>query len=253
MEGHTGRMWQTICGLGAKTDDSALDGNLVLDIGCGPGRFIEAARNRGASVIGIDFSVAADAAARNFTNDHNVCIIQGDALNLPFAAEVFDAAFSIGVLHHTPNPPGGVVEAYRVLKRTGWLAISVYGKTGYYKYPNVQAWRKVFAALWPYFSYRPALIYTYLTVTLLGPISAISRTLGRLFKIPFPFISMPDRNWSLLDTFDSITPSYQSGHESYEVFTWFKNSGFRDIEPTNWGSTSWRGIKLIPPSNNSAI
>lgn len=252
MEGHTGRMWRTICGLDDGANDAALDGKLVLDIGCGPGRFIEVARKKGALVIGIDYSIAADAAARNFKNDNDVCIVQGDALNLPFAEEIFDAAFSIGVLHHTPNPAGGGIEAYRILKRNGWLAISVYGKSGYYKYPNVQAWRKVFAALWPYFSYRPALIYTYVTVTLFGPLASMSRTLGRLCKIPFPFISMPDRDWSLLDTFDSVTPSYQSGHESYEVFSWFKNAGYRDIEPTNWGSTSWRGVKLPAPPNNSA-
>jgi len=243
MEGHTGRMWHTICGI-TDTGICELDGELVLDIGCGPGRFVEVARRRGATVIGVDYSVAADAAARNFADDPDVCIVQADALNLPFASNTFDAAFSIGVLHHTPNPHGGVTEAFRVLKQMGWLAISVYGKSGYYKYPNVQAWRRIFAALWPYFGYRPALIYTYLTVSLFGPISALSRTLGRILKIPFPFISMPDKDWSLLDTFDSVTPSYQSGHESYEVFSWFKNAGYREIEPTNWGSTSWRGIKM---------
>lgn len=244
MEGHTGRMWHTICGV-ADSDSQGLEGKLVLDIGCGPGRFVEVARNKGATVIGIDYSIAADAAAKNFANDPNVCIVQADALKLPFPRDTFDAAFSIGVLHHTPNPSGGVKEAFRVLRSSGWLAIAVYGKSGYYKYPNVQAWRWIFSALWPYFSYRPALIYTYVTVTLFSPISRLSRTLGRMVKIPFPFISLPDKNWSLLDTFDSVTPSYQSGHESYEVFSWFKETGFHEIEPTNWGATSWRGIKPV--------
>ena len=94
-----------------------------------------------------------------------------------------------------------------------------------------------------YIWYRPALLYTFVTVSVFGPISKISRSLGRIFKIPFPFISLPDKNWSLLDTFDSITPSHQSGHEPYEVFSWFKNSGFKNIEPTNLGNTSWKGYK----------
>lgn len=127
-------------------------------------------------------------------------------------------AFSIGVLNHTPSPSVGVREAFRVLKLRGWLAIAEYGKTGYYEYPNVQAWRRLFPALWPYFSYRPALIYTYVTITLFDPISRLSQTLGRMFKIPFPLISLPDKNWSLLDTLDFVTLSYQSGRESYEVF-----------------------------------
>ena len=245
MEGHTGRMWRTICGLDENINNTSLKGKLVLDIGCGSGRFIEAARNEGALVVGLDFSIAADTAGKNFSNDNDVCIIQADALNLPFKENVFDAAFSIGVLHHTPHPSKGVLEAYRILKNNGWLAISVYGKTGFYKYPNVQAWRKIFATLWPLFGYRPPLIYTYLIVTLFAPISNLSRSLGRIIKIPFPFISMPDRDWSLLDTFDSITPSYQSGHESYEVFTWFKDAKYKKIKPTNWGNTSWRGKKSV--------
>lgn len=241
MEGYTGEMWHAITGLSQQLD--RLDNKVVLDIGCGPGRFVEVARNKGALVIGLDFSVAVDAAARNFAEDHNVCIVQADALLLPIANNSLDGAFSIGVLHHTPNPALAVKEAARAIKKGGWLALCVYGKRGYYKYPNVQLWRWIFKTLWPYFGERPALIYTLITVNAFRPISLLSRTLGRLIKIPFPFITLPDKDWSLLDTFDSITPSYQSGHESVEVFNWFKAAKFDLIEPTNWGETSYRGIK----------
>lgn len=242
MEGYTKDTWSKICGLESQFNASRLNKKIILDIDW-PGRFIESTRNKGALVIGIDYSNAVEAAANNFKLDHDVCIIQGDALNLPFLEAVFDGAFSIGVLHHTPNPARGVDQAYKVIKKGGWLAISVYGIKGYYKYPNVQIWRKIFATLWPIFGYRPALLYTFVTVSVFGPISKISRSLGRIFKIPFPFISLPDKNWSLLDTSDSITPSHQSGHEPYEVFSWFKNSGFKNIEPTNLGNTSWKGYK----------
>jgi SAM-dependent methyltransferase len=242
MEGHTGRMWHAITGLNETTD--RLDGQVVLDIGCGPGRFIEVARKKGALVIGLDYSVAVDAAAKNFVDDPNVCIIQGDALQLPIARGSLDGSFSIGVLHHTPNPASGVKEAFSILKNDGWLALCVYGKGGYYNYPNVQAWRWLFKSLWPYFGEWPALLYTMITINLFRPVAQVSRTLGRAIKVFFPFMSIPDKDWSLLDTFDSITPSYQSGHESFEVFMWFKSVGFRQIEPTNWGSTSYRGIKV---------
>lgn len=46
-----------------------------------------------------------------------------------------------------------------------------------------------------------------------------------------------------LDTFDSITPGFQSAHESYEVFQWFKKAGLIEIEPSNWGFTSYHGLK----------
>lgn len=245
MEGYTGQMWATIVG---EQVPVRLDGQVIVDMGCGPGRFIESARLRGAAVIGVDFSDAVDAAARNFANDPDVCIVQADALKLPIRDGSVDAVFSIGVLHHTPNPRGGVEQAFRVLRSTGWFAVSVYGGGGYYKYPNVQAWRWLFSRLWPVLGEKPALAYTYLTVTLFGPVRDTSQTAGRLLKILFPFISLPDRRWSLLDTFDSVTPSYQSGHESFEVFSWLRQAGFSEIEPTNWGYTSYRGRRPLKRS-----
>jgi SAM-dependent methyltransferase len=240
MEGYTGRMWHTIAALGPST---RLDGKIILDIGCGPGRFLETTRTLGAAVIGVDYSDAVDAAAKNFAEDPDVCILQADALKLPIASDTLDGAFSIGVLHHTPNPAGGVDEAFRVLRQNGWFAVSVYGKGGYYNYPNVQAWRWLLKRLWPVLGEKPALAYTYFTVHVFGPIAKLSRTAGRVLKVPFPFISLPDKDWSMLDTFDSVTPSYQSGHESYEVFSWLRNSGFERVEPSDWGYTTFRGVK----------
>ena len=40
----------------------------------------------------------------------------------------YDFAFSIGVLHHTPDPQRGVLEANRVLKQGGEFSISVYSE-----------------------------------------------------------------------------------------------------------------------------
>ena len=66
---------------------------------------------------------------------------------------------------------------------------------------------------------------------------------GKAVRGMFPFANLPDRRWSLLDTFDSVTPAYQSAHFSYEVFTWLKQAGFSNIDPTNWGFTSFRAVK----------
>lgn len=104
MEGHTLRMWERITEM-----ETGIAGQLVLDIGCGAGRFIDLGRKKGARVIGIDYSGAVDVASENFRDDPDVCICQADALNLPLSGLTVDGAFSIGVLHHTPNPLSGVV------------------------------------------------------------------------------------------------------------------------------------------------
>jgi SAM-dependent methyltransferase len=240
MEGYTRQMWEAITG----QTDGHVSGQVVLDIGCGPGRFIDVARMKGAKVIGIDYSRAVDAAAAQFKGDANVCICQADALNLPIATGAMHGAFSIGVLHHTPRPSRGVEEAARVIAPGGWLAIAVYGKGGYYDARMVNAWRRAFARMWTAWGHYPPLMYTYGTVylhRLLRPLPLVTRPVDLLF----PSKDLPDLTWSLVDTFDSVTPSYQSAHECHEVFAWLKDAGLRDIEPTRWGPTSFRGIKPI--------
>lgn len=239
MEGHTRGMWEKITGVNEKK----VKNQTLIDIGCGPGRFIDVARSKGARVIGVDYSNAVEVAENNFKNDPDVCICQADALNLPFKSAIADGVYTIGVLHHTPSPEQGVNQAWRVLRGGGWFAVSVYGKGGYYDFSTVQLWRRLFKALWPSLRHYPPLLYTWFTVFLIRPVAKWIPPLGKAIWIFFPFVRLPDRNWSLLDTFDSVTPSYQSAHESYEVFSWLRKVGFSDVEPTNWGFTSYRGVK----------
>ena len=172
-----------------------------------------------------------------------VCICQADALKLPLRTESIDGAFTIGVLHHTPDPKEGIEEVYRILKSNGWFAISVYGKGGYYDFYTVQLWRRLFKQSQPMFGYYLPLLYTYFTNYLFRPIALAAPRLGKAIWVFFPFVKLPDPDWSLLDTFDSVTPSYQSAHECYEVFSWLKNAGFHNIWPSDWSFTSFSATK----------
>ena len=58
-----------------------------------------------------------------------------------------------------------------------------------------------------------------------------------------PFANLPDINWAILDTFDSITPSYASTHESYEVKKWLRENGFDEIKDSDWSKTSFSAYK----------
>jgi len=142
-------------------------------------------------VVGVDYLNAVEAASKNLAGDENVCIVQADALRLPFKDNVFDGAFSIGVLHHTPSPRTAVSEAYRVVKKSGWFALSVYGKSGYYDFPSVQAWRKLFKILWPVLGHYPPLIYSYVTTYLVRPIGRVSRPVRSAIRLFFPLLICP--------------------------------------------------------------
>ena len=240
MENYTRNMFGRITELSREK----LNGKLILDMGCGSGRFTDIATEFGATVIAIDYSSAIDAAKDNFAGSmKDICFIQGDALQLPLKENSVDFSFSIGVLHHTPSPKTGVDEAYRVTKPDGEFSISVYGSSGYYTFTTVQFWRRFFKFLWLFFKHWPPLIYSHIVTRALRPIARVSKVLCLPFRVIFPFVNLPDLRWSILDTFDSITPSYQSGHECFEVYTWFKEAGFSGIRPASWGYTNFIGRK----------
>ncbi|HXG85403.1 MAG TPA: methyltransferase domain-containing protein, partial [Pyrinomonadaceae bacterium] len=77
---------------------------IILEGGCGKGRHTIPAASWGAKeVVGVDLSAAVEpafAATRHLPNAH---IVQADIYKLPFK-KAFDYAFSVGVLHHTPDP-----------------------------------------------------------------------------------------------------------------------------------------------------
>jgi SAM-dependent methyltransferase len=103
---------------------------IVLDGGCGKGRHAALAAAFGAKdVIGVDISDAVDAAFANTRDLPNVHVVQADIYKLPFEAS-FDYAYSIGVLHHLPDPKAGFHSLVRHLKPGGRMSAWVYGQEG---------------------------------------------------------------------------------------------------------------------------
>ena len=102
-------------------------GKKILDAGCGNGRFAYYAAKYGAEVWAIDLSPAVEVARRN-TESRNVHVVQADLHNPPFALESFDFIYSIGVLHHLPNPEAAFQNLLRFLKPGGVVQIYLYWK-----------------------------------------------------------------------------------------------------------------------------
>ena len=100
---------------------------IVLEGGCGKGRHTQLAARWGArEIIGVDLSAAVEtafAATREMDNAH---IVQADIYRLPLK-RVFDYAFSVGVLHHLPEPRGGFRSLASKVKAGGHLSAWVYG------------------------------------------------------------------------------------------------------------------------------
>lgn len=96
----------------------------VLDVATGAGYIAGAAAQRGAEVIGIDFSAAQVRMARE--RYPAVRFEQADAEALPFEPDAFDAVVNGFGLCHLPYPDVALREAFRMLKRGGRVAFTVW-------------------------------------------------------------------------------------------------------------------------------
>jgi SAM-dependent methyltransferase len=104
----------------------------VLDAGCGIGRHAYFAASYGArEVVAMDISAAVETARRNLADLPNVHVVQADINNPPFkrpqAGGGFDFVYSIGVLHHLPDPRAGFESLLRVVRPGGTIFAWVYG------------------------------------------------------------------------------------------------------------------------------
>jgi SAM-dependent methyltransferase len=97
-------------------------GTVVLDAGCGTGSMLAELRRQGADVVGIDALPEAVALAEATCPEARVEL--GDVTALPFPAESFDGVVFLDVLEHVDDRCA-LAEAVRVLRRGGFLALSV--------------------------------------------------------------------------------------------------------------------------------
>ncbi len=109
--------------LAISTDDH------ILDVGSGiggPARYF--ADRFGCQVTGIDLTQEFCDAARHLTNllglSGRIAYEQGDALDMPFADDTFDGAYSMNVSMNISDKMALYREIHRVLRPGAWLALS---------------------------------------------------------------------------------------------------------------------------------
>ena len=203
--------------------DDEYRGRRLLDAGVGAGRFAERAASKGAEVFGIDLTTAVDAAYRNIGEREGVHLIQADIFALPFRPGTFDLAYSIGVLHHTPDPAAAFQRVAEVVRPQGRLAVYLYSRYGIShrmsdlirhvttRLPLGAMWALSAAAVPLYYLYRLPVV-------------------GTIANLALPISMERHWRWRWLDTFDWYTPKYQFKYLYPEVYRWYHDAGFHEVE-----------------------
>ncbi len=105
-------------------------GTKILHIACGTGKWSIPLLEERYKVFHFELSMHALKIAKEKTRGYRVYSIRGDAFNLPFKNEVFDAVISFGFLEHFDEIEELIKEMKRVLKKKGiFFADIASGKT----------------------------------------------------------------------------------------------------------------------------
>ena len=233
-----------------------LSGQTILEVGSGAGRFTEIALNTGARVFSVDASRAVDANWNNNGHHPNLILCQASLYTLPFPQEYFDKVFCFGVLQHTPDVALAFKKIARFARPGGELVVDVYNKN---------YWRNFHT---PMYLIRPITkrirhetLHRWLSrsVPRLLPISTwlrnhvpfIGRRLAALVPVAnynglFPTHSRELlEQYSILDTFDTLSPRYISPQRPDMVRQWFLDAGYEDIEFDNSTVFYMRGRRKL--------
>ena len=240
------RFWQS-----TRWDPSEMKGKWVLDAGCGMGRFAEIALKSGAQVVALDYSNAVDACYENLKHHKNLHVIQADIYNLPFAPDTFTYIYSLGVLQHTPDVSRSFKALYAALEKNGKICVDFYEKS----------WRSM---LQPKYWLRPFTKRVHqeklfkaveTIVPILLPISDLLNQIpiiGSKLKHIVPVANLSDeinltkykmREWSILDTFDWYSPTYDNPQSIRMLENLAKESKLRNAEITRPGHLVLSGQK----------
>jgi len=133
-------------------------GEKALDVCCGTGDIALSLAQRGAEVVGLDFSermleIARERQSKGGADFAQVQFVSGDAQNIPFSDGTFDMV-TIGYgLRNLTNWETGLREMQRVAKAGGRLVILEFGK------PDNRVWRGIYEAYLKLFSPALGLVF----------------------------------------------------------------------------------------------
>lgn len=213
--------------MGERIDAGWYEGRLVLDAGCGHGRYLHAFRSLGARVVGLDIGRGPEEVGIR-PQGEEISLVQGSVLAPPFRAGSFDLVFSDGVIHHTPDAHAAFLALARLVAPGGALYIWVYPREGWFREAFFGSARALttrlpgFAVRWASYALAPLTLF----------VRSYSGT--KFGRASWAECAQVVHDW--------IAPPLQSHHTYEEVAGWAREAGLAECErlPIPAGITAWR-------------
>lgn len=224
-------------------------GKVGLDGGCGFGRSLYYAATFGAEMIGLDLSEAIEAAAENTRRLPNVHLVQGDIFHPPVRRGTLDFAYSIGVLHHLPDPKRGFLSLSRVLKPGAPMFVWVYLRGRGRQIRMFTAMRAISTRL-PF-----RLLNAVCLVLAAGQFAlfilphkllraAGARALAE--RIPFSLYAQYPFRALHTDWFDGLSVPLVNYYKPYEIAEWYREGGFVNVQIDSEAEWNGRALGYAP-------
>lgn len=237
-------------------DPSELNGKLVLDAGCGAGRFSEVVQQDGAQVVAVDLSSAVDACRRNLSSKSQIHWVQASIYELPFRDGTFDYVYCIGVIQHTPDPKRSVLSLLPKAAIGGKAGLWIY-ELNWKSFIGTSGFKYL---LRPWTKRLPLARLEKLSErleTLCRPVNRRCRRAGKLGRalmrlLPtacahlhgLPLSDEDFREWVVLDTFDMYSPAHDHPQRFATVRRWMESAGYKPDERHPHGAISITGTRL---------
>ena len=233
------------------TEEICNSSSVVLDMGCGTGRWSKYLANRVKFIEAIDPSKAVLSASHLTKDLRNVRVTQAGVDSIPFADESFDFAMGVGVYHHIPDTQKAVRDTVKKIKKGGYLLIYLYysldNRGGGYKFlfkmstiirkivssmPN--RLKKITCDFIAFFIYMPFVM------------------LARLFKVFFPkgkvWEKIPlsyynDKSWNIIknDALDRFGTPLEQRFSKKELVQILESCGIEDVAVSD-GLPYWHAV-----------
>jgi len=226
-------------------------GRVVFEGGCGKGRHTNLVARFGAkAIVSVDLGESAMIAFQNTRELPNAHVVMGD-LTRPPVQPVFDLAFSVGVIHHLPDPSVGAAQIASVVRDGGRVVYWVYGlENNEWITRYVDPLRKALTAKLPYRALR--------TLSAI-PAAAIWAAIRLLYRpgpdghgpriLPYGeyFTSMRGYPFDEIQliVFDQLVTPVAFYLSRAEVEAWFKSGDFEDVALRWHNEMSWTATARV--------